>query len=45
MLQKVLVSLFLKNKTQLALEAFDNITLKTVEIIRKGRSSPKKRHL
>ena len=43
MLQKVLVSLLLKNKTQQVLDAFDNITLKTVEIIRKGRSFPRKK--
>lgn len=45
MLQSISIGLFLKSMVQKAIEAFDNIVMRTVEIVRPGRKFARKRDL
>lgn len=43
MLQNISIGLFLKSMQKQAIEAFDNIVMRTIEVVRPGRIIPKKK--
>lgn len=43
MLKNISIGLFLKSMQHQAIEAFDNIVMRTVEIVRLGRKFPRKK--
>ncbi len=43
MTQSISIALFLKGTWQKAIEAFDNLVLQTIEMVRPGRTFPRKK--